>query len=121
MRITVEVPEEKVELLVRNRIAELFCSDSRFRETGVRELVRKIVDDSAVAAVRSATESIKTKLPAMASEAVNAATRNAIQDAAKRGLKALSKLYAGFDPSKLTVEQRAWLESQIAGAAKHED
>jgi hypothetical protein len=43
--------------------------------------------------------------------------KDEIATAAKRGITALRKLYAGFDPAKLTADQRAWLEKQIAGAA----
>lgn len=66
-------------------------------------------------------ESKIAELPAMAVEAVRREIENEIGLAAKRGLKALSKLYAGFDPNKLTPEQRAWLESQIANAAKNKE
>lgn len=121
MKITVDVPESQVENLVKQRIAELFSDDSRYRETGVRELVRKIVDDAAVSAVQEAQKSMSAKFPALAEAAVTCATQEAIASAAKRGLKALSKLYDGFDPAKLTTEQRAWLERQIAEAAQKTD
>ena len=117
MQITVEVNEGQIRALVKERIAELFSQDSRYRETAVREHVRKIVDDAAIAAVRGAEEAIAADLPAIAAEAVLRETENEIGLAAKRGLKALSKLYAGFDPSKLTPEQRAWLETQLVKTA----
>lgn len=121
MQITVEVDESKIADLVRERIEELFSLDTRYRETGVREMVRKIVDDAAVNAVSQAEKSIEADLPAMAAEAVRRETENEIGLAAKRGMRALQKLYAGFDPKKLTPEQRAWLESQIANAAKNKE
>jgi len=120
MQITVDVPEEKVAALVRTRISELFSGDARYRETGVRKLVQKIVDDAAVDAVRQARDAINKQLPAMATAAVNEALHADIAAAAKRGLNALRKLYVGFDPNKLTAEQRAWLENQIAGAARQD-
>jgi len=118
MKITVEIAEERVAALVKERIAELFSSDSRYRETGVRNLVRGIVDDAAVSAVRTARDAVTAELPAMANEAVRHALQNEIELAAKRGFGALRKLYAGFDPNKLTTDQRAWLEKQIANAGK---
>lgn len=117
MEITVTVDEEKIKNLVRERIAELFSQDSRFRETGVRELVRGIVDEAAVKAVQKARDAIADDLPKLAATAVDIAIREDIEKAAKRGIGALRKLYAGFDPTKLTPEQRAWLETQIAKAA----
>ena len=63
MQITVEVAEERVADLVRQRIAELFSDDARFRETGVRDLLRKIVDEAATTAVRSARDAIAAELP----------------------------------------------------------
>ena len=117
MNITVEISEELVGNLVRQRIDELFNDDPRYRETGVRELLRRIVDETATTAVRSAREAIANELPAIASEAVHRAVKEDIEKAAKRGLAALRKLYAGFDPSKLTPAQRAWLEKQITVAA----
>jgi hypothetical protein len=116
MQITVEVTEERVSNLVRRRIAELFSDDARFRETGVRNLLRQIADEAAMTAVRSARDAIASELPAMAADAVRRAVKDDIDKAAKRGLGALRKLYAGFDPSKLLPEQRAWLEKQIAEA-----
>jgi len=121
MLITVDVSEQQIERLVRERIAELFSNDSRFRETGVRELLRRIVDETAVQAVRLARDGIMAELPAMASESVRLAVKDDIDKAAKRGLGVLRKLYAGFDPSKLTNEQRAWLEKQIADSASKEE
>ena len=121
MQITVEVDESKIADLVRERIAELFSQDARYRETGVREEVRRIVDGAAVKAVSQAEKSIEAELPAMAAEAVRRETENEIGLAAKRGLKALSKLYAGFDPKTLTPDQRAWLETQIANAVKNKE
>jgi hypothetical protein len=121
MQITVEISEEKFTNLVRQRIEELFSNDARFRETAVRDLLRIIVDEAAVTAVRIARDSIASELPAMATDAVRMAVKDDIEKAAKRGLGALRKLYAGFDPSKLTPEQRAWVEKQIAEAGNNRD
>lgn len=121
MQITVEVPEDRVASLVRQRIDELFSNDARFRETGVRDLVRSIVDETATTAVKSARDAIAAELPAMATEAVKRAVKDDIEKAAKRGLGALRKLYAGFDPAKLTPEQRSWVEKQIAEAGNNRD
>jgi histone H3/H4 len=117
MQITVDVSEERILALVRQRIAELFSDDARFRETNVRQLLRGIVDDGAVAAVSAARNMLAGKLADMARDAVELAVKDEIATAAKRGITALRKLYAGFDPAKLTADQRAWLEKQIAGAA----
>ena len=117
MQITVEIDEQQLVMLVRGRIAELFSDDSRFRETSVRDLVRKIVDDAAVKAVVQARDAIAAELPAIATEAVRRGVIEEIGNAARRGLRVLHKLYAGFDPHELTEEQRAWLEGQIAKAA----
>ncbi len=103
MQNTVEVAEERVANLVRQRIAEPFSYDARFRETGVRDLLRRIVDEAATTAVRSARDAI------------------AIEKATKRGLVALRKLYAGFDPAKLKPEQQAWLEKQTSEAGNKRD
>jgi hypothetical protein len=54
------------------------------------------------------------------SDAVERAAKEDIEKAAKRGLGALRRLYVGFDPAKLTPDQKAWLEKQIAEAAKKE-
>lgn len=121
MQITVEVAEERVADLVRQRIAELFSDDARFRETGVRDLLRRIVDEAATTAVCSARDAIAAELPAIAAEAVRRAVKDDIEKTAKRGLGALRKLYAGFDPAKLTPEHRAWLEQQIAEAGNKRD
>lgn len=121
MQITVDVSEDRVTQLVRQRIAELFSDDARFRDTGVRDVLRRIVDDAAVAAVRAARDSIAAELPALAAEAVRHAVEADIQAAARRGLGALRKLYAGFDPARLTTEQRTWIERQIAEAADERD
>lgn len=122
MQITVDIEERRVADLVRGRIAELLSDDARYRGTPVRDLLRRMVDDAATTAVRAARDAIAAELPAMAAEAVRAAIKNEIDRAAKRGMGALRKLFAGFDPSKLTPEQRSWLEKQIAeGADKRED
>lgn len=121
VKITVEVEEERIASMVRQRIGELFSDDARFRETGVRDLLRRIVDDAAVAAVNAARDAIAAQLPEMAASAVEQAVKVDIANAAKRGMGALRKLYAGFDPTKLTAEQRAWLEKQIATAANAKD
>lgn len=118
MKITVEVSESRVSELVRQRIAELFSDDARYRDTGARELIRGIVDAAAVSAVAQARALIESELPALAADAVDRAVRADIESAAKRGMGTLRKLYAGRDPAKLPPEQRAWLESQIATAAK---
>jgi hypothetical protein len=112
MLITVDVSEQQMSKLVRERIEELFRNDSS---------LRKIVDEIAVAAVRSARDAMMSEFPAMASESVRLAVKDDIDKAAKRGLGVLRKLYAGFDPSKLTNEQRAWLEKQIADSASKEE
>jgi hypothetical protein len=117
VQITVNIDDSKVADLVRERIGELFSADSRYRETSVRDHVRRLVDDAAVAAVRAASAEIAGQLPEMARQAVERQVREDIQAAAKRGLQALRKLYAGFDPAKLTDQQRTWLVDQISGAA----
>jgi hypothetical protein len=121
MKITVDVDDAAITDLVRERIFELFSTDGRYRETGVRDLLRKIVDDAAVAAVSKAQDAIADQLPALAQGAVQDATKDAIETAAKRGVKVLKKLYAGFDPAKLTPDQRAWLEKQITAAANQRE
>ncbi len=118
MEIKVEIDPEQIARMVRQRIAELFSDDNRYREGGDREMVRRLVDESAVESVRLARDSIKNELPAMAEAAVRQAVQHEIEKTAKRGLGALQKLYAGFDPNKLTPEQRIWLEKQIAAAGK---
>ena len=117
MKITVDVEESQICNLVKTRIAELFSTDARYRESRVRELINKIVDETAVSAVRQARDTIAGELPKLASEAVSRAIKLDMDKAATRGMGALRKLYAGFDPSKLTPEQRAWLEKQLATAA----
>lgn len=118
MKLEIEVPEHKISEMVKTRIDELFSTDARYRETRVRDLVMAIVDEAAVSAVRSARNEISAKLPEMARESVARMLAIEIDNAAKRGLSALRKLYAGFDPSKLTDDQRAWLVKQIAEAGK---
>jgi hypothetical protein len=117
MQITVEVSEERITTLVRQRIAELFSDDSRFRDSSVRDVLRRIVDEAATTAVREAQNSIAAELPAMAAAAVRNAVQDEIKKAAKRGAKTLRKLYAGFDPNGLTQEQKTWLEKQTAQAS----
>lgn len=118
MQVTVEIPDGRIAELVRQRINELLSDDARYRETGVRALVREIVDKAAGEAVRQANDAISAELPTMAAEAVRRATHEEIERAAKRGLGALRKLYAGFDPARLTQEQLAWVKRQIEEAGK---
>ena len=113
MQITVEVSESTLERLVKERVGELFSYDARYRSTPVREYVRGLVDEAAGAAVKTALESILPELKEYAIEAVRESTKNAMKNAACRGLKALKKLYSHFDPEKMTEDQRAWLERQI--------
>ena len=120
MQITVEISEVTITNLVRDRLAELFSDDSRYRATMVRDALRRIVDDAALIAVKNARDAIADKLPELASVAVERAIKNDIEKAAKRGIDALRKLFAGFDPNKLTLEQRLWLENQIKKAAQTE-
>jgi hypothetical protein len=117
MNITVEVSESEIAKLVRERIAELFSSDARYRETAVRGYVRSIVDHAAVEAVRGAQEAIASQLPEMAVDAVTRATKAEMEAAAKRGLRAFTKLNAGFNPNRMIPELKAWLEHQLAKAA----
>jgi len=117
VQITVQVDDGKLEALVKQRVDELFSQDARYRDTGVRELVVRIVDEAAVSAVKQARDALAAELPALAAKAVRLAAEGDIIKAAKRGMNTLRKLYAGFDPAKLTPEQRAWLEKQITKAA----
>jgi DNA invertase Pin-like site-specific DNA recombinase len=117
MQITVDVPEDRIRRLVAQRIDELFGDDARYRESRVRDLVRTIVDETAAVAVIAARDAIRHEFVQMAQDAVSEATRAEIAAAAKRGLAALRKLFAGFDPAKLTPEQRKWVEKQIADSA----
>lgn len=121
MQITVDVNEERVADLVRQRLDELFSDDARYRDSGVRDQIRRLVDDAALGAVMAARDHIAGELPAMANAAVRREITDEMQRAAKRGLAMLRKLYAGFDPNKLAPEQRAWLEKQIALAGDQRD
>ena len=91
MKIQVEVDDNKIRDLVITRIYELFGDDQRFRDTGVRDLIRRVVDDAAVSAVRLARDAIAGELPAMAQEAVRRAIKEDMDKAAKRGLAMLHK------------------------------
>src|SRR3990167_8609732 len=105
MKIEVDIDEGKLRELVVQRIEELFSNDARYRDTPVRDMVRRLVDESAVAAIQQANVNMSASLPALAAVAVERALQDDITAAAKRGLAVLRKLYAGFDPSKLTPEQ----------------
>jgi hypothetical protein len=118
MKITVEVPEERISQIIQTRINELFSEDSRYRESDIRTTIHRIIDTYALEAVKSAKDRIELEIPTMASEAVKKTMQYEMDKTAKRGFGALSKLYSGFDPAKLTQEQRAWLEKQITEAAK---
>ena len=117
MKVEIEIDEAQIVALVKQRLAELFSSDARYRDTGVRDRVRLIVDGAAVAAVDKARAAIEGRLPAFAAEAVERQVKADIENATRRGLGALKKLYAGFDPARMTPEQLAWLKDQIAKAA----
>jgi hypothetical protein len=121
MEIIVTIPDDKIQQMVKQRLVELFGDDARYRETSAREMVRAIVDESAVAAVRSAREKVEADLPVIAEVAVREAIKNDIMLAAKRGIGALKKLFVGFDPAKLTEDQRDWLTRQLTAAAKAKD
>ena len=120
MQITINVDEGQIERMVRARVAELFSADARYREAGVRLTVNKFVDDAATEAVKEAWQNIKDKIPAMANQALTVAVNNEMTKAANRGLKMISKLFAGFDPKDLTPEQREWLTNQITKQANGE-
>ena len=117
MQITVEVADAAIRKLVQQRIVELFGDDSRYRETGARALVRRVVDEAAVEAVRRARDAIAGEVDGMAEAAYREGIKLEMAGAVKRGLKALGKLWGGFDPAKLTDEQRAWLVGQMSKAA----
>jgi hypothetical protein len=121
MEITVHIPDDKIQSMVKQRLAELFGDDARYRDTSAREMVRAIVDESAVSAVKAAREKVEADLPTIAESAVRDAIKNDILLAAKRGIGALKKLFVGFDPAKLTEEQRDWLTRQLTAAAKSKD
>jgi hypothetical protein len=121
MEIIVHVPDDKIQQMVKQRLDELFGDDARYRETSAREMVRAIVDESAVAAVRAAREKVEADLPVIAEVAVREAIKNDIMLAAKRGIGALKKVFVGFDPAKLTEDQRDWLTRQLTAAAKVKD
>ena len=117
MQITITIDDNALAKLAQERIDELLGDDARYRQTGPRDMLRRIVDEAAIEAVTKARAEIAEQLPTLAREAVRYAITDEIGKAAKRGVRALSKLYAGFDPSKITPEQKAWLEGQIAKAA----
>jgi hypothetical protein len=121
MQVTVEIPEQRITDMVRQRLAELFGDDARFRDSTARDTIRRIVDEAATDAVLQARDAIAGQLPELAAEATKTAIVAELDKAAKRGLVALRKLYAGFDPAKLTGAQRDWLAKQLAEAAAKEE
>lgn len=116
MEIEVTIDERRIVSLVEQRVRELFSDDSRYRESGLRDLLRGIVDDAALEAVQAARDRITSEIPAIAVTALRDAVKLEMEKAAQRGLATLKKLFVGFDPRTMTDEQRAWLQRQLVAA-----
>jgi len=120
MQVTLEIDERRFRDLAQARMDELFSDDARFRESPVRSMIRRITDDVAVEAVRQARERIEIELPAMAETILREEIRAGMRKEAAKMVRGMRKLYSGFDPAKLSEQQRAWVLDQTAKRAAKE-
>ena len=114
MQVTLEIDERRFRDLAQARMDELFSDDARFRESPVRSMIRRITDDVAVEAVRQARAKIEIELPAMAETILREEIREAMRRESKAHVRDMRKLYSGFDPARLSEQQRAWVLDQTA-------
>jgi hypothetical protein len=123
MQVTLEIDERRFRDLAQARMDELFSDDARFRESPVRSMIRRITDDVAVEAVRQARERIEIELPAMAETILREEIRAGMRKEAAKMVRDMRKLYSGFDPAKLSEQERAWVlvQAEKRGAKTPED
>ncbi len=114
MQVTLEIDERRFRDLAQARMDELFSDDARFRESPVRSMIRRITDDVAVEAVRQARLKIEIELPAMAETILREEIRAGMHREAAKMVRDMRKLYSGFDPAKLSEQERAWVLVQAA-------
>jgi hypothetical protein len=112
MQVTIEIDERRFRDLAQARMDELFSDDARFRESPVRSMIRRITDDVAVEAVKQARAKIEIELPAMAETILREEIREAMRRESKAHVREMRKLFGGFDPAKLSEQERAWVLSQ---------
>ena len=123
MQVTLEIDERRFRDLAQARMDELFSDDARFRESPVRSMIRRITDDVAVEAVRQARERIEIELPAMAETILREEIRAGMRKEAAKMVRDMRKLYSGFDPAKLSEQERAWVlvQAEKRGVKEPED
>jgi hypothetical protein len=114
MTITVEVENAKIEKHVRERIAELFSDDARFRDGAARAYIRQCTDDAVRACGIPAM--IAEMLPAISAKVMPACMEEALEKSMRAALREATK--DGFDLRLLTDEQRAWYQEQAAKRAR---
>ena len=118
MQLTIEIDEGRLAELLKERVASLFRTDGGYRDDDATERaqVRKLLNEAITPVLIAARDKIAGELPAIAEASLRAAAKYEIDLAAKRGLGVMRKLFAGFDPAKLTPEQAEWLKAQMTGA-----
>jgi hypothetical protein len=112
MQVTLEIDERRFRDLAQARMDELFSDDARFRESPVRSMIRRMTDEVACEAVKHAREKIEIELPAMAATILREEIRARMQMESAKIVRDVRKLYSGFDPAKLTEQERAWVLDQ---------
>jgi hypothetical protein len=102
---------------------ELFSDDARFRESPVRSMIRRITDEVACEAVKQARAKIEIELPAMAETILREEIRAGMRKEAAKMVRDMRKLYSGFDPARLSEQERAWVlvQAEKRGAKEPED
>jgi sRNA-binding carbon storage regulator CsrA len=123
MQVTLEIDERRFRDLAQARMDELFSDDARFRESPVRSMIRRITDDVAVEVVRQARAKIEIELPAMAETILREEIRAGMRKEAAKMVRDMRKLYSGFDPARLSEQERAWVlvQAEKRGAKTPED
>ena len=117
MQLTINIDEARLTEILQEQASELFLSGYQHDEP--RREFRKMIDQALGTAI---TENMKTiNVEEITAAAVRTAVKEEADKAAKRGLGVLRKQFAGFNPAKLPEDQRAWLEEQIAKAAKTQE
>lgn len=108
--ISVSVPVKRLQDFMRERVAELFGADARYRQTGVRDMIRRSVDSAAEHAVADALRAELPGLPALVCKAVRQALEAAVTDSARKAAREATAEWRklGLDPARMTLEQLEW-------------
>lgn len=116
MDITVTIDDERIKTMVRERIAELTGDDSRYRDTPLRQGLRRLTDEALQERMASAalTDAIKRIVGEQMDAALDKAMRAAVDTRTARMVR------LGFTPDRMSDEEKVWLAGQIEAQMKRQ-